>query len=341
MNKKILLTSIFALMLTSCGGTTPSSSSVATSEASSIDDYSIKWVTPTGAPTLAFYDQAKNENWLSTSTPASVIPQAFAGNTYDAIVFDGTSGLNLIKKNAGASHYALARWINELPFYLVSTKHTAEETITLDHTIDAFVQTGTASQALRKLAKDDWNIGELTNVTYEDGVNVVQSHLVADDTSFDYYVLAEPVYTLTKAALNKKGITLNLIKDLQSEWSTYHNGSKIPSAGLFINTDTLASHPKAMTSFVTDFDTRVDNLVNNPVTVKETLLALEEEKEGSVASQFGVGLPIVNQLDTLQASNKLGFLDEKQTAEGNKTYANLFASAIGGNEYAESSFASI
>ena len=355
MNLKLILTPLLAITLIGCGNSTSSQSnsssetsnadtsknSDTSGEKSTVDAYDIKWVTPTGAPTLPFYAEAKNENWLSTSTPADVMPQAFAGNSYDAIVFDGISGLNLIRKSQGASHYALARWINELPFYLVSTTHTAEETITLDHKIDAFVENGTASQALRKLAKSNWNVGELTNVTYETGVSIVQSNLVRDHTSYDYYVLAEPVYTLTKANLASKGVTLNLIKDLQKEWSDNYEGAKIPSAGLFINLDTLSAHESALEEFVISFDTGVYNLVNNASSVKEDLLALEKEEEGLIAKQFGVALPIINQLDKLQEENKLGFLDEMSLKTENMNYANLFASALGANEYGETLFASI
>ena len=200
MNKFAFL-SLFALMAVSCGAAPSSNPS-----SSSSDDYQIRWLSPVGAPTLAFYDQGKNSNWLSTDTPQSVIPTAFSSNGYDAIVFDGTSGLNLISRSGGASHYALARWINELPFYLVSVTHNAEEAIPANATIDAFVQNGTASQALREMAESDWGIGALTAVTYEDGVAAVQANLLRDTSSYDYFVLAEPVYTLTKAALNNRGV---------------------------------------------------------------------------------------------------------------------------------------
>lgn len=334
MNKFAFL-SLFALMAVSCGAAPSSNPS-----SSSSDDYQIRWLSPVGAPTLAFYDQGKNSNWLSTDTPQSVIPTAFSSNGYDAIVFDGTSGLNLISRSGGASHYALARWINELPFYLVSVTHNAEEAIPANATIDAFVQNGTASQALREMAESDWGIGALTAVTYEDGVAAVQANLLRDTSSYDYFVLAEPVYTLTKAALNNRGVTLNLIKDLQSEWGRYHEGAAIPSAGLFVNTDTLSAHPAALSAFVADVDARLDDLVLDPGKVKTTLLAFEEET-GNLASQFGVGLPIINQFDTLQQTNKLGFLNQDQTQETVREYANKFAVGIGGSAYAENLFVTI
>ncbi len=324
MKKIFLLIPVMILALSGCNTNQSQSNK---------EVYDVKWVTPVGAPTLAFYDQGENENWLSTDSPADVIPGAFVANNYDAIVFDGLTGLNLINKNSSKSHYALARWINQLSFYLVSTKHTAEEAIAVDAKIDAFVQTGAASQALRRLASDSvkgWAIGELTNVTYEDGVNKVQANLTSSDTAFDYYLLAEPVYTLTKAALAKKGVTLNTIKDLQNEWYSAY-GAYIPSAGLFINTDSLNAHPDEMKAFINALDSRVDDLVDNPTKAKEALLAFESKNDGNVQKQFGIGLPIVNQLDTLQATNKLGFMKDPQTTTSNMKYANGFAGALQGD----------
>ena len=324
MKKIFLLIPVMMLALSGCNTNQNSSNNK--------ENYDIKWVTPVGAPTLAFYDQGENENWLSTDSPADVIPGAFVANNYDAIVFDGLTGLNLINKNSSKSHYALARWINQLSFYLVSTTHTAEEAITVDAKIDAFVQTGAASQALRRLASDSikgWAIGELTNVTYEDGVNKVQANLTSSDTAFDYYLLAEPVYTLTKAALAKKGVTLNTIKDLQNEWYNAY-GAYIPSAGLFINTDSLNDHPDEMKAFINALDSRIDDLVDNPIKAKDALLAFESKKDGNVQKQFGIGLPIVNQLDVLQATNKLGFMKDPQTVTSNMNYANRFAGALQG-----------
>ena len=176
-----------------------------------------------------------------------------------------------------------------------------------------------------------WAVGELTNVTYEDGVNKVQANITSSDTAFDYYLLAEPVYTLTKAALAKKGVTLNTIKDLQNEWYSAY-GAYIPSAGLFVNTDSLNAHPDEMKAFVNALDSRVDDLVDNPVKAKDALLAFESKKDGNVQKHFGIALPIVNQLDVLQASNKLGFMKEPQTTTSNMNYANGFAGALQDSE---------
>ena len=86
----VLISTAFALA--SCGGAKPVSS--LPSESESEPAHAVTWATPTGAPTLAFYDQGSNTNWLSTDTPAAIMPSAFAGNSYDALVFDGMAEMS-------------------------------------------------------------------------------------------------------------------------------------------------------------------------------------------------------------------------------------------------------
>ena len=58
MKKSLLLPLAFAMLAASCG-----TSEVKTSSSVAVDDYAVTWVTPTGAPTLAFYDQGDNDKW--------------------------------------------------------------------------------------------------------------------------------------------------------------------------------------------------------------------------------------------------------------------------------------
>lgn len=136
---KSLFVLAFASLLFSCGGEEKIS-------------YELSWLSPTGSPTLAFYSEAENSNWVSTSTPAALIPAAFASASYDAIVFDGITGLNLIEKQQRP--YRLASWINEGSFYLVSAKYDMDGAKNLENrpTIDAFVASGTASVLFRDVA---------------------------------------------------------------------------------------------------------------------------------------------------------------------------------------------
>ena len=239
-----------------------------------------------------------------------------------------------------------SRWINELGFYVVSRTHTKEETATWNNawTIDAFVETGNSSKAFMSLAENVWNWKGLSStkaetgsktVTFEAGVSDVAANISTN--GFDFYVVADPVYTTLKG---KMGDNLHLIYDLQEEWGKAHDGAKIPSAALFVNSATLSAHPTAMNSFLDATEARIANLVDHPEVAKEALTAYENETadaENNVEQRFGIAAGIVNSLPTLQATNKLGFKKKADIADA-RAYANKFQTALGAAEFDASLF---
>ncbi len=343
MKKEILALGFAALALASCGGgkEASSESAVKSSDASENSEaaYDFKWVTPTGAPTLAFYDQGSNKNWVTASNPSEIVVPSFASNSYDAIVFDGVSGLNLMTKNSKAANYKLARWINNLGFYVVSRNHTKEETATWNSTwtINGFVQTGNSSRAFLSLANSVWNWGDVSSqVTYETGVSQVATNIASN--GYDFYIVADPVYTNLKA---KMGDKLHLIYDMQEEWGKAHDGNSIPSAALFVNTSLYDTHKAEYEKFLKETDDRLDALVDSPSTAQEALKKYASENENAVIDgnyvKFGIAESIVNNLANLQKSNTFGFI-KTADAKDKKATANTFNEALGGVAFADNLF---
>ena len=326
MKKEILALGLATLALASCGG-------------KESERYEVKWVTPTGAPTLAFYDQGENANWVSASNPSEVVVPAFAANSYDFIVFDGVSGLNVMTKNAKAANYKLARWINNLGFYVVSLKHTVEDTKTWNTswTIDGFVQTGNSSRAFLSLANSVWNWGDVSaQVTYETGVSQVASNIASN--GYDFYVVADPVYTTLKT---KMGDKLHLIYDMQEEWGKAHDGQKIPSAALFVNTSLYNSHQTELDKFLKETDKRLNTLVDTPLTAQQALEDYAEKNSDAVVDgnyvKFGISSSIVSNLATYQANNAFGFVKTSEVSD-KKAAANSFNTILGGASFSDDLF---
>ncbi len=326
MKKNILALGLAAFALASCGN-------------GEKDRYEVKWVTPTGAPTLAFYDQGDNSNWVSAANPSEVVVPSFAANSYDFIVFDGVSGLNLMSKNAKAANYKLARWINNLGFYVVSLKHTQEDTKTWDKswTIDGFVQSGNSSRAFLSLASGVWGWGDVSNqVTYETGVSQVASNLATN--GYDFYVVADPVYTNLKT---KMGDKLHLIYDMQEEWGKAHDGMKIPSAALFVNSSLYAAHQSEHDAFLMETDKRLNTLVDTPLTAQRALEEYAENNSGAVVEgnyvKFGISTAIVSNLASYQANNTFGFVKTSDVSD-KKAVADSFNKALGESEFSADLF---
>jgi hypothetical protein len=348
MKKTFLVLPFAALALASCG-TASSSSGIASSSASSpsassssasssdasssstAEDYAVKFVTPVGAPAIAFYDQGHNANWVSSSDPTNVVLPAFGTDNYDAIVFDGTTGLNVIKKNS--YNYKLAQWVSGGNFYVVSTKHQAGEAFASDYKVDGFVKTGNAAQSFLSLAAHHWNWALDTTADYptgsvkwEAGVTNVLTNLTANPTGFDYYVIAEPSLTAAKTALAAQNIGLNIIYNLQTEWKAQSGQLTIPAAALFVNNASYDSHKDAIDEFLAGTQIRQDTAVDDVATVKTALDAFGND--AAVQSRFGFTSTLAAALQA-NGADKFGILKIGDIAD-KEDFANSFAKQISG-----------
>lgn len=309
-------------------------SSSKTSSSSSSLTSALKWVSPVGAPALAFYDQGNNANWVSTANPQTGVLPAFGTDDYDAIVFDGVAGLNVIAKSS--YNYQLASWISGGNFYLVSTKHSALTDFAVGQTIDSFVQTGNASKAFVQLAKNvwNWNYADATDIAYETGVSVVGSNLVANPSAHDYYVIAEPVLASAKAALSKQtpAVALNVVANLQDEWKKAHNQASIPAAALFVNKTSYATKKSAIDAFLSETQARQDDAVAKVSQVASAVAAYGDET--AQKERFGFSSALVS---ALQPANKFGIFKTEDITD-NKAFANGFTGVFGAAAFADSLF---
>jgi hypothetical protein len=321
--------------LTSSSTTSSSSQESSSSSAiSSVAAHEVRWITPTGAPTLAFYDQGANEDhWISSASPATEVAPAFATDNYDAVVFDGVSALNLISKNS--YNYQLASWISGGNFYLVSTKHSALSDYAAGQTVESFVKTGNASRSFLKLAADKWSWSlSDSDVHYEGGVADVKTALVSNPTAYDYYVIAQPVLTVAKKALASQtpAVTLNIVANLQSEWKAAYNQATIPAAALFVNKTSYGKYKDSIDTFIADTQSRQDDAVTDVAKVTTALNAYGDDT--AVTKRFGFTSSLVT---ALQATNQFGILQSGVISD-KKAFASDFNTTLGGSAFADSLF---
>lgn len=336
MNKTVLsVLPLVALTLVSCTSVVASSSQKGSSSkaSSAVNTKDITWITPTGAPTLAFYDQGANVNWVSSSSPATAVVPALKTNAYDAVVFDGVSGLSVLKADS-APHYQLAQWISGGNFYLVSTKHKAGDAFSTGETIQGFVKSGNAAQSFLKLSKDQWqwNYNADTDVTWTAGVADVKTTILSNDRAYDYYLLAEPVLAAVSNALKNKSVELNVVYNLQTEWKKAYNQATIPAAALFVNTNHYASSKTSIDLFLKETQSRQDKAVNDPTGVKKALDAYGDDN--AVSTRFGFTSALAA---TLQKDNRFSILSSGVIAD-KKSFANDFENILGGTSFPDSLF---
>lgn len=344
MKKTSYLFALPVLVLVSCGGNSDITSSSANEESSTIEEIdtsSLNIICPTGIPSLAFYDQGANKNFVTSV--ATSIPANFASsgeNSYDAIVFDGIGGLNNIALNN--RDYALAKWISGGTFYVVSTKHTKDESFNQDSTINGFVKTGIASLSFMKLAKDNWNWGDYSSsnkITFSDAVSDVRNNLVTNPDGFDYYIVAEPVLTASRAALAAKGVALNVIYNIQEEWASYYDGAIVPAAGLFINKNAYSSKKKELDQLLEDVDFRITEAIDRPQIAVDALTTYENvdpNNDNDCETRFGFTPALVSSLQK-DGANKFNLVKGSSVSDI-KAVANSFRSILGQAEFPETAF---
>ncbi len=102
---------VVVLTLSGCGGEESSSSSLSSSSSEDLDyDFSI--ISPTGAPTAAFYQYAPT-SFLDTNSTATNVAAQFQTSNYDVIVFDSLKGIAQITNTETPAPYKLARIITK------------------------------------------------------------------------------------------------------------------------------------------------------------------------------------------------------------------------------------
>jgi len=280
MKKVLLLLSLSVLTLAACGGT--DSSSVSSSSSEDINyDFSI--ISPTGAPTAAFYQYAASEQWDTNSTATNVAAQ-FQTSNYDVIVFDSLKGIAQITNTEYPAPYKLARIITKGNYYLVSIDKPVGSEPTTDDLIVNFGQNGTPDTVYRQLYPDVVdNTVYVTSVS--DALTVLTTGLY-HQTPVDYVFIAQPA--LYSALNNTNAATYGKIKvvaDIQEKWMEKTGQDGFPQAGIFVRNDVYLSHPKGFENFLGGIDEAIETAIDDPDTVVNAMNEFGTPSEQ--AARFG------------------------------------------------------
>lgn len=223
----------------------------------------------------------------------------------------------------------MASWLTGGTFYVVSAKYTKESMVKTGVTVDGFVKGGSASLVFNRLASESWDMTFAEGgINYETGVADIKTSITSNPVGYDYYIIAEPVLTATKAALaaGDSGKTLNVIYNLQDEWKAKYNQSTIPAAALFVNKTSYANHKSVMDTFISDTEKRATKAVEDPTSVAAAIDAYS-----SVATEqqtrFGYTSALVKALQGNNA-NKFSVIKPGTIAD-NRTFVNDYETNLG------------
>ncbi len=297
---RALTLGLVVLMLSGCGGTDLSSSSLSSSSSEDLNyDFSI--ISPTGAPTAAFYQYASSPLFDTNSTATNVAAQ-FQTSNYDVIVFDSLKGIAQITNADSPAPYKLARIITKGNYYLVSIDKEEGQQPTSEDLIINFGLNGTPDTVYRHLYPDV--VDSTVYVTSVSDALTVLTTGVFDQTPVDYVFIAQPA--LYSALNNTSAATYGKIKivaNIQAAWQTQTGQNGFPQAGIFVRDDIYAEHPNAFEAFLGGIDEAIETAIDDPSTIVSALNDYGTPAEQ--AARFGFNATVFSGVQA-QNANGLG-----------------------------------
>lgn len=251
------------------------------------DDITI--LTPTGAPSIAFYNHYYNENYVTNSAPKNII-SSMTENGSDIVVIDTIKGIDAIKNG---SPYKLAANITFGNFYIASTGNDDNNTLDKDDVIINFSIGQTPQKVFELIYGTDY-----TNIEYVENVSqagkCLQNGKNLDlSKDVDYVFVAEPVLTQSLQINSNASIYSNI----QEEYQKITNKSLI-QAGLFVKN---SADKNKINKFLNDLNNDIDALILNSEVLSNTLKDVDNE---SYKAKYGIGMQIAKQ--TIKDNNKIG-----------------------------------
>ena len=197
-----------------------------------IDNLSI--VCPSGAPSLAFYDELDNDKF-ATSDAASIMPELKSDKGSDIIVIDTINGIKAI--NAGAP-YKIAATITFGNFYLAATGYDDNGYLEDGDYIVLFSQGAAPDLLFHYLYGNsyDSNIHYVSAVSDASaclikGINISDDERSIDEQPYvDYVLIAEPALTVALSQNENAYIYSNL----QSRYAAMA-GYSLVQASVFVS----------------------------------------------------------------------------------------------------------
>lgn len=280
-------------------------------------------ISPTGAPAVAFYNYATNENYTTNGTPANIL-SGMTQNGNDIVVIDTLSGLNAIK-DADAPYQILAT-ITFGNFYLVGTGNDDDQTIDADDKIVLFGQNQTPDKLFKFLYPNFTNITYVTNVQ-ESGKCLCSGKTTNGAEDADYVFVAEPI--LTNILTNQECNTYlkTTIIDIQQKYKEATQDKLLTQASIFVKKGIDA---KLLEAFATNLQKDIHAGIENPDLIYQGISKLDQQE---AAAKYGIGAQMAKNVMNLGNRLGLGFEYALDIKEDIDAFIALFGAEATLNEY--------
>ena len=316
MNMKLkTLLCVGVLLLCSCSGKNNTSSEDTSSQV--IDTSVLKIVCPTGAPAVAFYNQADNPNFETNSTPSNIVAMMNESSNKDIVVIDTVSGIRAI--NSGAP-YKMAMNITLGNFYIASTGNDIDGVMNPGDKIVLFGQNQTPDKIFHYLYGNNYNetIQYVTNVQDASKCLASGKNLVTQQ-NVDYVFIAQPALFATlnnkeAATYGKSSVYVNV----QEEYKKKSNNLSLIQASVFVKN---TSDKSVVDCFLDDLEKDIKDCLENPSLITEGMGKISPEESLSL---YGINPNVAKKVVEDGNSLGLGYIDAYSNKQAIDSFINLF-----------------
>lgn len=276
------------------------------------DTSQLKILCPTGAPSVAFYQYADQDNFSTNSAPSNIVHEMTSSSPYDLIVIDTVSGMKAISSGAP---YSIASTITFGNFFLASTGNDDDGVMDENDKIILFGQGQTPDKLFHYLYGNQYDsaLEYVTNAQMAGTCLASGKDLTMNPV--DYVFLAQPaVYAATKKNPNAK-----VYANIQEEYQKKSGGLDLIQASIFVKN---SADKMTVNALLSSLEKDIDNAIDKPSLVQDGL-----SKIGNDEAQNKYGAASAAFVSTLSDNNSLG-LGYKE-AKGNKKAIDSFLSLFG------------
>lgn len=275
----------------------------------------LKIIAPTGAPSLAFLNEAQNDNFETNSVPTNIISMMNETSDKDIIVIDTISGLKAIDSGAP---YKLAATITSGNFYIAACGNDIDKTMNKGDKIVLFGQNLMPDIIFHYLYGNEFDEEiEYVSSVGDAGKVLASSKNFETGNDINYVFIAEPI--LTTVLNNKEVATYQkayTYLNIQDEYYKKTNKSLI-SASLFIKND---ANKDSIDAYLENLEKNINKLLNDQEYVDELLKANNTDELTSV---YGLNS---NMIKDVLKDNSIGlcFIKASENVNVLNEFINLF-----------------
>lgn len=270
-------------------------------------EHNLTIITPTGAPSLAFYNYVKDANFETNNDASNIVPMMVKGQK-DIVVLPTNVGVNAIVNKK--VDYKIAATITFGNLFVASTGNDDNDQLDKDDYIVLFQQGSVPDLVFHGVFGKEYDdsIHYVSNAKAASQCLMTGKNIESENEPVDYILIAEPAFTTVKGKNEK----VKEYANIQTLYKEKFN-SEIFQASVFVKSGVDA------TSFLSSLEGDIKAALNNGDVLAEKLAQADNAE-----AVFGVNPQVAANVTKNGNGMGLGFKLAKDNKEGIDKFLKVF-----------------